>query len=175
MPEDLKRRKNIVICCDGTGMEPRARANTNVYEVAGLARRPPEEQVVYYDPGLGTESDPAAQTWIAKKTTKVLGLAFGLGLKKNIGDAYTFLMDFYEPGDRIYMFGFSRGAYTVRAIAGMLRAVGLMQRGCHNLLPYALKLYTQQSGMREWELEASWKRTFCQRAPKPDRQLEIQT
>ena len=158
--------RNLVICCDGTGMEPRARANTNVHEVARLSQRQPG-QIVYYDPGLGTDSDPAAQTLVAKFGSKLMGLMFGAGLRKKVGDAYTFLMNTYAPGDRIYMFGFSRGAYTVRAIGGMLRAVGLMNPGCHNLLPYALKLYMQQSDGRDWEAEAGWKETFCRQVPAP--------
>ena len=151
--------RNIVICCDGTANEPLARGGTNVFELVGLLRGF-SDQLVYYDPGLGTESAPGAQTWAAKKTTEVLGLAFGYGLKRNISDAYTFLMDHYEPGDRIYLFGFSRGAYTVRALAGMLHTVGLLEKGSGNLLYYALKKYTQQ-GKREWENIGAFKGTLC--------------
>jgi uncharacterized protein (DUF2235 family) len=154
---DLNR--NIVICCDGTANEPKARGATNVFELVRLLRGQPS-QLVYYDPGLGTESAPGAQTRIAKTTTKVLGLAFGYGLKKNIGDAYTYLMDQYEPGDRIFMFGFSRGAYTVRALAAMLHTVGLLEKGSGNLLYYAIKKYTQQ-GKREWADIGAFKGTLC--------------
>jgi uncharacterized protein (DUF2235 family) len=156
MPE---LNRNIVICCDGTANEPKARGATNVFELVRLLRAQPD-QLVYYDPGLGTESAPGAQTRIAKTTTKVLGLAFGYGLKKNIGDAYTYLMDHYQPGDRIFMFGFSRGAYTVRALAGTLHTVGLLEQGSGNLLYYAIKKYTQQ-GKREWADIGAFKGTLC--------------
>jgi hypothetical protein len=71
----------------------------------------------------------------------VFGLAFGLGITNNIADAYQFLMRTYEDGDRIYLFGFSRGAYTVRAVAAMLHKCGLLDTRDDNLIPYALKMF----------------------------------
>jgi uncharacterized protein (DUF2235 family) len=71
--------------------------------------------------------------------TKVLGLAFGFGLRQNLGNAYTYLMDIYEPGDELYIFGFSRGAYTARALTGMLAVFGLFRPGSENLIPYAIE------------------------------------
>ena len=68
-------------------------------------------------------------------------LGFGYGLKNNIADAYRFLMLHYEPGDRIALFGYSRGAYTVRGLAGLLQVCGLLRRGNEHLIPYALKIY----------------------------------
>jgi len=140
--------KNIVICCDGTANEPKAKAATNVFELMRVMERT-EKQILYYDPGLGTESSPMAQTFIGRWVTKILGLMFGYGLRKNILDAYSFLMAHYQPGDKIYIFGFSRGAYTARAIAGMLYTIGLLDKGSHHLLSYAAKKYMQQ-GKREW-------------------------
>jgi len=151
--------RNIVICCDGTANEPKARGATNVFELVGLLRGN-QKQLVYYDPGLGTESAPGAQTKVAKMTTKLLGLAFGYGLSKNIADAYTYLMNHYEIGDRIYLFGFSRGAYTVRALAGMLQDVGLLEKGSDNLLHYAIRKYTQQ-GRRKWADIGAFKSALC--------------
>ena len=151
--------RNIVICCDGTANEPKARGATNVFELVGLLRGN-QKQLVYYDPGLGTESAPGAQTKVAKTTTKLLGLAFGYGLSKNIADAYTYLMNHYEIGDRIYLFGFSRGAYTVRALAGMLQDVGLLEKGSDNLLNYAIRKYTQQ-GQRKWADIGAFKSALC--------------
>lgn len=72
---------------------------------------------------------------------KLLGSAFGWGIQKNIEDAYRYLMDTYEEGDFVYLFGFSRGAFTVRALAGMLDKCGLPTPGSENLIRYATKLY----------------------------------
>jgi uncharacterized protein (DUF2235 family) len=68
----------------------------------------------------------------------VLGLAFGVGLRQNLGNAYAYLMNTYEPGDELFIFGFSRGAYTARALTGMLAVFGLFRRGSENLIPYAI-------------------------------------
>jgi uncharacterized protein (DUF2235 family) len=113
--------------------------------------------VAFYDPGVGTFSAPAALTRPSKAVTKVFGLAFGYGITANIGDAYRFLMETYEPDDRIYIFGFSRGAYTARAVAAMLYKCGLLERRNDNLLPYALKLFKYD---RRPDIYKGFKRTF---------------
>jgi uncharacterized protein (DUF2235 family) len=137
--------KNIVVCLDGTNNEPEHGA-TNVTRFFGIARKD-AGQVLYYDPGVGTMGARSATTRFGKWLTRVGGLAFGHGVGTNIEEAYTFLMKSYEPGDRIYVVGFSRGAYTSSALVGMLRTVGLLRPGAENLVPYALKLYAQ-SGKR---------------------------
>ena len=131
--------KTLVICCDGTGQEF-TDDPTNVLRLSNILVQD-AEQVVFYDPGVGTLSAPGAITTIAKYWTLALGLAFGYGLKGNIAEAYRFLMANYEPGDRIAMFGFSRGAYTVRGLAGLIHTCGLLRRGNEHLVPYAIKMY----------------------------------
>ena len=74
----------------------------------------------------------------------LLGKAFGAGLQQTVEDAYRYLMDRYEAGDRVFLFGFSRGAFTVRALAGMLHKCGLLQTGSNNLIPYASKIYNRR-------------------------------
>ena len=134
--------KNIVVLCDGTANQVNILSQTNVLRLARLLQKSgATRQVVYYNPGLGTEGAPGALTPVGRWVTKVLGLAFGYGLKKNLFDAYAFLMKHYEPGDRIYIFGFSRGAYTARALTGLLQRVGLLERGCENLIPYAVRYF----------------------------------
>lgn len=140
--------KNIVVCLDGTGNQLKARGNTNVvtlYEMLDLGD--PTAQIAYYDPGVGTFAAAGAWTLPARKLSRLLGLAFGAGLKENLAEAYTYLMHHYEPGDRIYLFGFSRGAYTARALAGLLKAVGLLRPGSENLVPYAISVYAKN---RTW-------------------------
>ena len=74
-----------------------------------------------------------------------MGLAFGAGLLRYIGDAYRYLMSVYEEGDQVYLFGFSRGAYTVRAIAGVLHMFGLLYPGNDGLIPYIIQLYAKKT------------------------------
>jgi uncharacterized protein (DUF2235 family) len=132
--------KNVVICLDGTGDQFKQH-NTNVVKLFRVLERDPKRQVAYYDPGVGTLADPSYKTPIAKEINKVLGLGFGLGLGRNIEKAYAYLMEQVAENDRIFIFGFSRGAYTARALAGFIHSVGLMERGCENLIPYAMALY----------------------------------
>ncbi len=137
---DSHHGKNIVICLDGTGNQFKEE-NSNVVKLFRVLERNPESQVAYYDPGVGTLADPAYVTPIAKRINKWLGLGFGRGLTRNLEQAYAYLMEQYEEGDRVFIFGFSRGAYTARALAGFIHACGLMEKGCQNLIPYAMKLY----------------------------------
>src|SRR5438270_6716114 len=116
--------KNIVICCDGTNNEFGSN-NTNVVRLVQVLNRSPKEQIIYYDPGVGTFPEPGFVTRIGKWFSEIMGLAFGVGLTRKIGEAYSFLMDQYEAGDTIFLFGFSRGAYTARALAGVLFQFGL--------------------------------------------------
>ena len=123
-----KTIKNIVLCSDGTGNSGGKGRGTNVWRTyravdrAGYvdAQGRQVEQITFDDDGVGTEKF---------KLFKTLGGAFGWGLSKNIRDLYTALVRTYEPDDRIYLFGFSRGAFTVRALGGMICKCGLLKRG----------------------------------------------
>lgn len=146
--------KNIVICLDGTGNQLKARGNTNVVRVFEmLDLSDPTRQIGYYDPGVGTFSAAAAWTPLARRLSRLSGLAFGSGLRTNLAEAYTFLMQHYSAGDRVYLFGFSRGAFTARALTGLLRLVGLLRPGAENLVPYAVGLYSRSRDLsrEDWE------------------------
>src|SRR5476649_2605747 len=104
--------KNIIICSDGTGSTAIKDRGTNVFklfEAVDLNGHRTDlnvvPQIAIYDDGVGTEDF---------KPLKLLGGAFGWGLTRNVKDLYTGLVRVYDPGDQIYMFGFSRGAFTVR-------------------------------------------------------------
>ena len=141
--------KNIVICLDGTNNQLKAAVNTNVVRVFEmLDLKDPDRQVGYYDPGVGTFASPAAWTPVARTVSRYAGLLFGAGLRQNLGEAYTYLMNEYEPGDRIYVFGFSRGAYTARALTGMMDVFGIFRSGSENLVPYAVSAYARQEARR---------------------------
>ena len=161
--------KNIVLCLDGTNNEYGSR-NTNVvrlYEALDTSRA--ESQVAFYDPGIGTFSASPVLGKPARFVMRVLGMAFGLGLTANLKEAYRFLMDAYEPGDKVYLFGFSRGAYTARVLAGLLHMCGLLHRGSDNLLDYAIRLYAGRDFRTAFGHRASglagFKATFSQRCP----------
>jgi uncharacterized protein (DUF2235 family) len=149
--------KNIVLCLDGTANQLKAKGNTNVvrlYEL--LDHDDPERQVAFYDPGVGTFGSQGAVTPVARWFTRVLGLAVGYGLRTNLAEAYTYLMQTYEPGDRVFVFGFSRGAYTARALCGMVHRAGLLRPGAENLVPYAVRVYARSK--RNWS-EDDWEQT----------------
>jgi uncharacterized protein (DUF2235 family) len=155
--------KNIVLCCDGTGNEYGDR-NSNVVHLYGALVQD-EGQRCYYHPGVGTEGSPSAHNKVQAFFSVMMGLAFGAGLLRYVGDAYRFLMNTYEDGDRIFLFGFSRGAYTARAISGMLHMFGLLYRGNDGLIPYAIKLYARKTrkaaGMKShFEVAEGFKTTF---------------
>jgi uncharacterized protein (DUF2235 family) len=131
--------KNIVLCCDGTGNQFIREACSNVLKLFVATEKNKDTQVTFYDPGLGTFSADGALWWLEKKISRFLGLAFGFGLAQNIADAYRFLMDHYVPGDRIYIFGFSRGAFTARVVASLVHKCGILHANNANLVSYALE------------------------------------
>jgi hypothetical protein len=138
---DPEPGRNIVLCCDGTSNEF-CKNNTNVVKLFEMLDRDPNKrQLSFYDPGVGTFSAKGALLPITKRITRWLGLAFGMGLVDNLEDGYTYLMNHWKPGDNIYIFGFSRGAYTARAIAAMVHKVGLLEPGNEHFVPYASKIF----------------------------------
>ena len=136
--------KNLVVCCDGTGNEYGDR-NSNVVKLYSVLEKNTEQQLAFYDPGVGTFSVQPAVTRVMRGFWRLLGLGFGLGITQNILDAYTFVMQNYREGDRIYIFGFSRGAYTARAVAGLLHKCGILGTDNVNLLPYAMRVFKHES------------------------------
>ena len=111
--------KNVVVCCDGTANEF-ARDRTNVVKLFYTLIHDPSRQTAFYHPGLGTMEAAGALTTFSRKLTKLAGLAIGYGLETDIRDAYVFLMNYFQEGARLFLFGFSRGAYTARAVASLL-------------------------------------------------------
>ena len=132
--------KNIVICCDGTGNDY-GRTPSNVRRLRELLHDAPGEQHVCYEPGIGTLDRPEGRTRFGRRLRHWRELAFGAGIFERVAALYAYLMREYEPDDHIFLFGFSRGAFTARALAGMVHACGLLRREDEHLLPYALGLY----------------------------------
>lgn len=162
--------KNIVICCDGTGNEIDANLS-NVLKLFRITRKT-ADQVVFYDPGVGTISSSDPWSRLKTNTQKVLGLATGYGLDDNVLDAYRFLVDHYEEDDKVYLFGFSRGAYTVRVLAGFLRLVGLLNPTQRNLCGYALTAYKRAAEKDDFTIAWRFERIASAR-PVPIRFLGV--
>lgn len=165
--------RNVIIACDGTNNQFGSQ-NTSVVRLIQVVDRDPAIQRVYYDPGVGTLPEPGAWSAAKKRLSEYLGLAFGRGLTWKVEEAYTYLMDFWEPGDHVFVFGFSRGAYTARVLAGALHTLGLLPRGNHNLVPYVMRLYAGLRGATgaasEWfDLCNQFRWTFARVVPEsPD-------
>lgn len=140
MPNVDGGSRNLVICCDGTNNEFGIE-NTNVVRLIQSLSRDATIQRIYYDPGVGTLPLPGPITRVGQWVSKVAGLAFGAGLIGKVERAYRFLIDNHRDGDAIYLFGFSRGAYTVRVLAALLHTYGLLAPGHNNLLPYVMKQF----------------------------------
>ncbi|MGE0723662.1 MAG: DUF2235 domain-containing protein [Alphaproteobacteria bacterium] len=131
--------KNIVVCCDGTANEFEAN-RTNVAKLCFALVKDRERQHVYYRPGIGTMAPPGFVTRPGEWFARAAGAAFGYGLMGDVRDGYVFIMNHFAPGDRIFLFGFSRGAYTARVIAAMLKLYGLAMPGNEALIPYAVRM-----------------------------------
>lgn len=126
--------KNIVVFSDGTGQDGGVRPDqhiSNIYKLYRASRVDPlnaidpSEQIAFYDPGLGTDDDVHGFGRIWRTINKLLGSVTGRGISSNIIDCYKFIISYWEPGDRIFLFGFSRGAYTARCVAQVLSLCGV--------------------------------------------------
>ncbi|TDH38131.1 DUF2235 domain-containing protein [Pseudohoeflea suaedae] len=127
--------KNIIIFSDGTGQGSGLTLDelrSNVYKLYRATRSAPDtcispdRQIAFYDPGLGSSLDSEhIRSDIWRKAYNILAQAMGLGLTRNIVDCYAFLLRHWEEGDRVYLYGFSRGAYTVRCLGGVMAYCGI--------------------------------------------------
>ncbi len=120
--------RNIGIFSDGTGQAGGANPInwTNVYRLFMATREAdPAGQICFYDPGLGSNPDEGEIRGPFRRFKDLLAQATGYGITDNIIDCYAALLCAYRPGDRIFLFGFSRGAYTVRSLGGVLALCGV--------------------------------------------------
>jgi uncharacterized protein (DUF2235 family) len=147
--------KRIIICTDGTWNRPEENIEedvpTNVLKFArGIAPKDAEgtKQVVFYDWGIGSYHD------------KVIGGALGAGLEKNVMDGYRFLVHNYEPGDEIYLFGFSRGAYTVRSLCGLINNCNILKGSESNRIEEAFELYKNPDHTPMDEYTVDWRNKY---------------
>jgi Uncharacterized alpha/beta hydrolase domain (DUF2235) len=138
--------KNLIVCCDGTWNDPDEQRHhesrpTNVaklalmlasdFEADGAAQ---PRQLVHYEKGVGTSA-----------RERLIGGGFGYGLSRNIRNGYRFLAEYYDPGDRVYLFGFSRGAYTARSLAGLIHNCGILRKECVGQVDAAFAFYRDRT------------------------------
>lgn len=118
-PEDYRHKgRNLIICLDGTGDKFDA-DNSNIVHIVGCLKKDDPSQVTYYQSGIGTYDGGG----LSNGLNAAADMAVGSGLGVHIQDAYHFLMQTYREGDNVILFGFSRGAYTARCLAGMIHKV----------------------------------------------------
>ncbi|KAG6816825.1 hypothetical protein H0H87_002668 [Tephrocybe sp. NHM501043] len=178
--EVTKPGRTLIVCFDGTSNEYDG-DNTNIVKLVALLKKDDfNQQLVYYQPGIGTWFNPGVVSPFFRWGAKILDEAFAWYLDEHVIEGYKFLMQNYRVGDKICIFGatalsimitsrshillasgFSRGSYTARALAGVLHKVGLLPRDNEQQIPFAYKLYkrTDKVGLG---LCAGFKQTFCQ-------------
>lgn len=149
--------RNLVLCLDGTSNQYTA-ANTNVVKLYAMLDRARDGQLSYYQPGIGTLTPAGFWGRFKRWLVKEIDLATAWFLSTHVTDAYRFLMRYYQEGDRIYIFGFSRGAYTARAVAGMLHKIGLLTQGNEELVPFAWDKYKYED---DQAVSDGFRSTFC--------------
>ena len=148
--------KRIIICADGTWNRPEENIEedypTNVLKFArGIAPKDASgtKQVVFYDWGLGSYHN------------KLIAGGLGAGLEKNVMDGYRFLVHNYEPGDEIYLFGFSRGAYTVRSLCGLINNCNILKGSESRRIEEAFELYKNPVHTPMSEYSVNWRDQYA--------------
>ena len=121
--------KNIVVFSDGNGQEGGKGNNTNVYKLFNMVEDRTADQVTFYDRGLGTG-------W-----RKITGNISGMGISQNIYESYQFIFENYLAGDNIFLFGFSRGATTVRSLSAFIHLFGILPKSRRELIRQAYRIY----------------------------------
>ncbi|KAH6909130.1 hypothetical protein BKA70DRAFT_226359 [Coprinopsis sp. MPI-PUGE-AT-0042] len=152
--------KTLILCFDGTG-DQFDLDNSNIVQLVSLLQKDDKtKQMVYYQAGIGTYTGThkVAKPWLSG-VRKTLDLMLASSLHAHVMSGYEFLMQNYHAGDKICLFGFSRGAYTARGLAGMLHKVGLLPADNHEQIPFAYKMY-QRTDDIGWEQSNEFKKAF---------------
>jgi uncharacterized protein (DUF2235 family) len=147
--------RTLVICLDGTG-DKFDNDNSNVVNFVACLKKDSASQITYYQSGIGTYDGHG----LSRGYSAAVDMAVGSGLGVHIKDAYRFIMQYYQEGDKICLLGFSRGSYTVRCLAGMLHKVGLLPAGNDAQVSFAYQFY-KDDRPEGWKMSAEFKQTFC--------------
>lgn len=156
--------RNLVICCDGTGNEIGVTIS-NVLKLFRIVEKS-DRQSVWYNAGVGTIGQQNPWTRWMQKVRGVFGLVTGLGLDDHVLAAYRFLCSNYQEGDHVYLFGFSRGAYTVRALAAFVHVMGIFRPDQLNIAGHAWTAFKRASARDYSKATLSTPRTAAQPGEK---------
>jgi uncharacterized protein (DUF2235 family) len=161
MTDDKPWGRRLVICCDGTwqsSVSSKENVPSNITKLCRLIARMGTDQhepsrkfhqIVYYDSGVGTGN-------LSKSEQRRQG-GTGAGLAENVIEAYNFIVMNYEPGDEIFCFGFSRGAYTARAVAGLVSDIGVIKPIHMQVFPELYRAYMANDEGVEFRKTQAWK------------------
>ena len=160
--------RQLIVCCDGTNNTLTGGSHdTNVTKLCELLALGDGDQLLYYDPGVGNPGELPGATFsenLSRRYERLRALAFGRGIYENIADAYVFLMCHYRPGDQIFLYGFSRGAFTARSLGGLVTQFGLLRPEMQGLVPTLLHIYfsdRQQSQVSYQRIKEQISALFC--------------
>lgn len=169
------QQNRLVLCFDGTGNKFQGDASdTNIVKIYQMMDRTNPNQYHYYQPGIGTyeENQPSNSstgnifTRIKSYISTAIDSGIGTSFVHHVLAGYKFVMRYYSPGDAIYIFGFSRGAYTARFLAEMLNTIGLLSRGNEELVPFAWDSFSDFQRSRgvddaKKDFMVKFKEAFC--------------
>jgi len=164
------RPRQLILACDGTNNTLTGGCHdTNVLTLIGQLVPADTAQILYYDPGVGSPDQVPPLGFINdlnRKRERVAGLAMGKGIYENIAEAYGFLVDHFQPGDQIYIFGFSRGAFTARCVAGMVNLFGIIRPESKPLILTLIRIYFSTPSTVAVDTAKRWGRKAAERAWK---------
>ncbi|RXW16281.1 hypothetical protein EST38_g9576 [Candolleomyces aberdarensis] len=146
-----KGGRNLIVCIDGTANQF-GKKNTNVIELYNLILKGTNnDQCTWYNSGIGTYARPhwASFQYACQVLWHMIDLGIAWNFDKTVQGAYRWLSDNYQEGDCIFLFGFSRGAFQVRALSGMIEKVGLIHKGNEMQIPFAYELYADPESDKE--------------------------
>ncbi|KAF8257840.1 hypothetical protein EI94DRAFT_1774333 [Lactarius quietus] len=157
-----RKPRTLVLCFDGTTNQYNG-TDTNVVKLYSMLRKDRvEEQLTYYQAGIGTYFQPGVVSPLFQWGAQIMDEAIAWYLYQHVQDGYQFLMQNYNVGDKVLLFGFSRGAYTARALAGMLHKVGLLSKDNTEQIPFAYKMYKTSNNDK---LAKGFKAAFSREVP----------
>ncbi|KAJ7506925.1 hypothetical protein B0H11DRAFT_1973404 [Mycena galericulata] len=149
----------LILCFDGTGDQFDADNSNIVQLVSALKKDDRTKQMIYYQSGIGTYTSPKHATPVTAKISLTLDAMIAWNLGAHVMAGYEFLMQNYSANDRICIFGFSRGAYIARSLAGMIHKVGLLPVDNHQQVPFAYRMYTRADATG-WAQSTAFKKAF---------------
>ncbi|QRV93518.1 hypothetical protein RhiJN_21536 [Ceratobasidium sp. AG-Ba] len=151
--------RKLIVCIDGTSNKF-SDTNTNVVELYNRITKD-DTQLTYYNSGIGTYARPFwwSFAYLKQQVMNTVDLAIAWNFEKVVVGAYRWLSDNYRPGDKIFLFGFSRGAYQVRTLAAMIEHVGLIYPGNQEQIAFAWEVYSNDDPQCK-----KFKETFCRKS-----------